>query len=31
MEVCEEQKLIAPEQKITLEQWRVDPGNWNIK
>ena len=28
MEVCEEQKLIAPEQKETLEQWRVDPGNW---
>jgi orotate phosphoribosyltransferase len=28
MEVCEEQKLIAPEQKATLEQWRVDPGNW---
>ncbi len=29
MEVCEEQKLIAPEQKATLAQWRVDPGNWN--
>ena len=29
MEVCEEQKLIAPEEKATLEQWRVDPGNWN--
>lgn len=28
MEVCEEQKLIAPEEKETLEQWRVDPGNW---
>jgi len=28
MEVCEDQKLIAPEQKATLEQWRVDPGNW---
>jgi orotate phosphoribosyltransferase len=28
MEVCEEQKLIAPEQKATLEQWRIDPGNW---
>ena len=28
MEVCEEQKLIAPEQKATLEQWRGDPGNW---
>lgn len=29
MEVCEEQKIIAPEEKATLEQWRVDPGNWN--
>jgi orotate phosphoribosyltransferase len=29
MEVCEEQNIIAPEQKETLEQWRVDPGNWN--
>lgn len=29
MEVGEEQNLIAPEQKATLEQWRVDPGNWN--
>jgi len=28
MEVCEDQKIIAPEQKATLEQWRVDPGNW---
>ncbi|MGN6475727.1 MAG: orotate phosphoribosyltransferase [Flavipsychrobacter sp.] len=28
MEVAEEQKLIAPEQKATLEQWRVDPANW---
>lgn len=28
MEVCEEQKLISAEQKATLEQWRVDPGNW---
>lgn len=28
MEVCEEQNLIATEQKATLEQWRVDPGNW---
>jgi orotate phosphoribosyltransferase len=28
MEVCEEQQLIAPEQKATLEQWRVDPANW---
>ena len=24
----EEQKLIAPEQKETLHQWRVDPANW---
>lgn len=28
MEVAEEQKLIAPEQKATLEQWRIDPANW---
>ena len=28
MEVCEEQNMITPEQKATLEQWRVDPGNW---
>ncbi|MBS1778482.1 MAG: orotate phosphoribosyltransferase [Bacteroidetes bacterium] len=28
MEVAEEQKLIAPEQKASLEQWRVDPANW---
>ncbi len=28
MEVCEAQKLIAPEQKETLEQWRIDPANW---
>jgi orotate phosphoribosyltransferase len=28
MEVCEDQKLIAPDQKETLQQWRVDPGNW---
>jgi len=28
MEVCAAQKLIAPEQKDTLEQWRIDPGNW---
>lgn len=28
MEVAEEQKLIQPEQKDTLEQWRIDPGNW---
>jgi orotate phosphoribosyltransferase len=29
MEVAEEQKLVAPEQKDTLQQWRVDPANWN--
>jgi orotate phosphoribosyltransferase len=29
MEVCEEQKLIQPEQKDSLQQWRIDPGNWN--
>jgi orotate phosphoribosyltransferase len=29
MEVCEEQKLILPEQKNSLQQWRIDPGNWN--
>ena len=28
MEVAEEQKLIDSDQKQTLEQWRVDPGNW---
>ena len=28
MEVAEEKKLILPEEKETLEQWRVDPGNW---
>ena len=28
MEVGEEQKLTTPEQKATLEQWRLDPGNW---
>lgn len=28
MEVSEEQKLTTPEQKATLEQWRIDPGNW---
>jgi len=27
MEVSEEQKLTTSEQKATLEQWRVDPGN----
>lgn len=29
MEVCEEQKIIQPEQKESLQQWRIDPGNWN--
>lgn len=29
MEVAEELKLVQPEQKAILEQWRVDPGNWN--
>jgi len=28
MEVAEEQKLISPEQKALLEQWRIDPANW---
>jgi orotate phosphoribosyltransferase len=28
MEVAEEQKLIAPEQKASLEQWRIDPASW---
>lgn len=28
MEVAEEQKLVEPGQKETLEQWRVDPANW---
>lgn len=28
MEVAEEQKLIASEQKASLEQWRVDPSSW---
>lgn len=28
MEVAEEQKLVAPDQKATLEQWRLDPANW---
>jgi orotate phosphoribosyltransferase len=28
MEVAGDQKLIQPEQKETLEQWRIDPGNW---
>ncbi|PQJ10309.1 orotate phosphoribosyltransferase [Flavipsychrobacter stenotrophus] len=29
MEVAEEKGLFKPEEKVTLEQWRVDPGNWN--
>jgi orotate phosphoribosyltransferase len=29
MEVAEEQKIIAPEEKATLEQWRIDPAGWN--
>ncbi len=29
MEVAEEKGLFKPEEKATLEQWRVDPGNWN--
>ncbi|MBS1773686.1 MAG: orotate phosphoribosyltransferase [Bacteroidetes bacterium] len=28
MEVCEDQKLIQPEQKSVLEQWRIDPAGW---
>jgi orotate phosphoribosyltransferase len=28
MEVAEEQKLVATDQKEILEQWRIDPGNW---
>ena len=28
MEVAEEKKLIQPDQLTTLEEWRVDPGNW---
>lgn len=28
MEVAEEQKLIASEQKASLEQWRIDPASW---
>src|ERR1043165_42614 len=28
MEVAEDQKLLAPEQKETFARWRVDPGNW---
>lgn len=29
MEVAEEQKLVQPEEKSVLEQWRIDPGNWD--
>ena len=29
MEVCEEQNLVTADQKATLQQWRLDPGNWN--
>ncbi len=28
MEVAEEQKIVQPEQKELLNQWRLDPGNW---
>lgn len=28
MEVAEEQKLVAADQKELLEQWRVEPGTW---
>ena len=28
MEVAEEQKLIEADQKDSLQQWRLDPGNW---
>ncbi|MEZ5016860.1 MAG: orotate phosphoribosyltransferase [Flavipsychrobacter sp.] len=28
MDVAEEQKLIQPEEKATLESWRADPANW---
>lgn len=30
MEVAEELKIVAPSQKETLGQWRVDPANWKI-
>ncbi len=30
MEVAEEQKLVQPEQKQLLEQWRLDPANWQV-
>lgn len=29
MEVAEELKIVAPEHKEVLSQWRVDPGNWH--
>jgi orotate phosphoribosyltransferase len=29
MEVCEDQGLVAADQKDTLGQWRLDPANWN--
>ena len=29
MEVAEEKKLVLPEQRELLAQWRVDPGDWN--
>jgi orotate phosphoribosyltransferase len=28
MEVAEEQKLVEADQKDSLQQWRLDPGNW---
>jgi len=28
MEVAEEAGVIQADEKATLEQWRVDPGNW---
>lgn len=28
MEVAEDQKLVAADQKETLQQWRIDPGTW---
>lgn len=30
MEVVEEQKLVQPEQKELLAQWRLDPANWQV-
>ena len=29
MELATELKLVQPEHQASLEQWRVDPGNWN--